>query len=63
MLSSPASAPTTPRGGFVGADGGAVAVAADFLLLLLGDDEDEDGGTRRLEKKVARGLDRLLLCF
>lgn len=60
MLSSPASAPTTPRG-FVGVAG---AVAVGFLLLLLEDEhEDEDGGARRLEKKVSRRrLDRLL-CF
>lgn len=58
MLSSPASAPTTPRG-FVGVGG---AVAVGFLLLLL-EDEDEDAGAWRLEKKVSRRrLDRLL-CF
>lgn len=60
MLSSPASAPTTPRG-FVGVE---AAAAVGFLLLFLEDeDEDEDAGARRLEKKVARGLGRLLLCF
>lgn len=66
MLSSPASAPTTPRGFVGGVDGAAVAVAALGFLLLLGDedeDEDEDAGARRLEKKVSRRrLDRLL-CF